>query len=314
MASPAEVRAYIEQQAKAAGLTPNDIRNLLTTAQKESTMGQNLVNPRSTARGVFQFMPKTGREYGLNGKGFDNRMDMAANVNAGIKFYKDNQRRVAPVLAKAGIPIDDPAAMYLAHNQGAGATRSIYRSLGTGKTINQLTNDEKARENGMDGMTAEQAIAMWGGKANRFAKNLGLSARGSTAVAPAPTPPKTPPTGLQPPPATQPTTPKLPAYLTGETPPLSPPPYAPMTDPLASLLPPPNAPTPSPPAPNMLSSTLMSGLGPMGGIPLPEPEPVTLASITKQVADNAETSRRNTLSSSSVDPMVYDIMRLIENS
>jgi hypothetical protein len=310
MASPAEVRAYIEQQAKAAGLSQNDIRNLLTTAQKESSMGQSLKNPKSSAKGVFQFIDSTGAQYGLNspdGKGFDNRLDMKANVDAGIKFYKANQKALAPTLRKLGIPVDDPAAMYLAHNQGAGGARSLYRSLGSGKTVNQiLKSDEKAKKNAMDGLTADQAIAMWGGKADRFAKKLGLAPGGAwkptdTVVS---SPPKLPPTP-------QATAPVIPPYLSGTSAPTTPPPYAPMQA-FQTPTPPQVIPqAPLQPQPTGLSSTLASTMMP---IPPIEPEPVTLESIIKRAADISGNKNRAGFGVPSIDPMTYDIMRLIENS
>lgn len=309
MASPAEVRAYIEQQAKTAGLTPNDIRNLVATAQIESSMGQNVASPKSTARGVFQFINSTGAKYGLNGKGFDDRLDYKRNIDAGIQFYKDNQRAMTPTLEKLGIPVDDATANYMAHQQGVDGAKKVYNAVGSGKPIEQVIGAKAAKNNAMAGKSVDEALSMWGGKIAKADSKNGLS---MPTMASART---TPPMGIQPPlPPAQVAPPKGPAYLTGETPSTTPTPYAPMLDPLAALLPPPNAPIPSTPAPNMLSSTLIPSLGQMPGIPTPEPEPVTLASIIKQAADVSGNAGRNTLSSGGVDPMVYDIMRLIENS
>lgn len=305
MASPAEVRAYIEKQARASGLSENDVRNLLTTAQKESSMGQNVSTPKSTAKGVFQFTNSTGAQYGLNGpegKGFDTRLDYKKNIDAGIRFYKDNQKAMAPLLKAKGIAPDDATAMYLAHQQGVKGARQIYNNLGTGKTINQILDDKRARNNGMDGMTADEALKLWGGKADRFAQKMGLGARTPTmASAPSTTPP---------PPITPYT--MVPSYFTKQQ------------DNQLSMMPvglQKNTPflfQAIPPAPVQppsmgLSSTL---LGPPSAIPTPEapPEDLNLASVIKRASDISGNKGRAGLGTASVDPMTYDIMKMIENS
>jgi hypothetical protein len=205
-----------------------------------------------------------------------------------------------------GIAADDATAMYLAHQQCVGGARKIYRNLGTGKTMNQIVGDERAKKNGMDGVTADAAVSMWGGKADRFAKKMGLASGGAWKPTGVPLQPA-PATTYAPPP---PPVPVVPSYLAGTSAPTPPPPYAPMQ---AFQTP---APPTIPQAPLQsssvgLTSSLMPSMMPIQPV---EPAPVTLESIIKRAADISGNKNRAGFGAPSIDPMTYDIMRLIENS
>ena len=54
--------------------------------QAESGRGKNLLSPKG-AQGPFQFMPPTGRDYGLNS--MDDRMDFNKSSEAAAKYLAD---------------------------------------------------------------------------------------------------------------------------------------------------------------------------------------------------------------------------------
>lgn len=90
-------------------------------AQLESGLNPAAANPRSRARGLFQFMPGTWAKMG----GGD-RLDPVLSARNGVRLMAQNREALARQLGR-------PAAeweLYLAHQQGAGGAAALLRNPG----------------------------------------------------------------------------------------------------------------------------------------------------------------------------------------
>jgi len=74
-----EIEELITILAKAFGL---DVAASLRQCEKESSFNCDAVHPVSGARGLFQLMPDTARQMGVN------RMEPAENVYGGLKYMR----------------------------------------------------------------------------------------------------------------------------------------------------------------------------------------------------------------------------------
>ncbi|OQW92920.1 MAG: hypothetical protein BWK79_00155 [Beggiatoa sp. IS2] len=83
----------------------------------------NAHNQGSGAKGLFQFIPSTAKQYGIQGKEFDPFI----NANAGAQLYLDNLKQVKKLTSNI-----TGADMYIAHQQGMGGYKSIQSALKTG--------------------------------------------------------------------------------------------------------------------------------------------------------------------------------------
>jgi hypothetical protein len=113
-ASP-EVKTAIINAANTYGVDPV---TLAQVAAKESSLGKNLVPPKGTARGVFQFIestwlgyvrkdPKIGVDTSLTRQQqLDARLDPQASANAGASYMADNARTIGST---------QPGDLYLSH-------------------------------------------------------------------------------------------------------------------------------------------------------------------------------------------------------
>lgn len=140
------------------------------------------------AKGLFQFVPETARQYGLAGLEFDpNR-----NTNAAAQLYLDNIRSIERGNVQGGHPYLsgslEPSGldMYMAHQQGAAGYRSIQNAIETGDfsrgdTRSHLLNNVSTRDfravTGMeyddfvessDQAMAETFVSYWDQKFNRI--------------------------------------------------------------------------------------------------------------------------------------------------
>lgn len=97
----------IAAAAQVAGVSPE---YLVTLAGVESTFDPNAANPRSSARGLYQFIDSTAKEYGLT-----DPTDPVQAIRAVGEFTRDNRARLTKAL---GRPPND-RELYLAHQQGA---------------------------------------------------------------------------------------------------------------------------------------------------------------------------------------------------
>jgi len=109
--------SIIEETAARYRISP---QLMLRIAQIESNMNPNAANPKSSARGVYQFLTKPGGSWSKYGQG-KNPLDPAANVDAGARYIRDNQAALRNKLGR------EPAdwEVYFAHQQGAGGAPAL---------------------------------------------------------------------------------------------------------------------------------------------------------------------------------------------
>lgn len=125
-------------------------------AEIESGMNPRAANPRSSARGLFQFMPATAQQYGLQ-----DPLDPAQAIPAAERFTEDNRNYLRKALGR------EPTAgeLYLAHQQGAaGATKLLTNPNAMAADV--LGQDAVTLNAGDPSMTAQQFSNQWINKFN----------------------------------------------------------------------------------------------------------------------------------------------------
>jgi len=108
VAPPEQVKAIIDQNV------PENMRPYAyKMAKGESSFNPGLVNTDSGAAGLFQFVPDTGKRYGVVGK---TALDPVANTKAFVKFTEDNKAQLTKLLGR------EPTwgELAVAHQQGVG--------------------------------------------------------------------------------------------------------------------------------------------------------------------------------------------------
>lgn len=138
---------------KAADETGMDVGYLRTMAKIESGGDPNASN-KSGAKGLYQFIPGTAKQYGLSGKEFDAK----ESALAAAKLSKDN----AAELQKHGIEAT-PEMLYLAHQQGVGGAVKLINAAKEGKSWDQLDSKLKRNmaANAGGGKSAKEFVDMW---------------------------------------------------------------------------------------------------------------------------------------------------------
>ena len=148
----ASVSDIIRAAATRYGVDPE---YMLRKAQIESGLDPLAANPKSSARGLFQFIAPTWEKYG---SGAD-PLDPAANADAAARLTRDNmttfQQRLgrAPTLGES----------YLMHQQGPGGAISLLRDPDAPAAA--VVGQKAIQYNGGDPrMTAGDFAAKWTGK------------------------------------------------------------------------------------------------------------------------------------------------------
>lgn len=134
----------------ANGLPPG---SLSVIRALESSGGRNLVNPRSRARGDFQFMPTTGRQYGLDDAG---RMDPIKSAEAAAQLARDNAALFRSRMGRE----PNVGELYLMHQQGAGGALKLLQA-GDQKAMDVVGVQETALNGGNSGTRASQLANKW---------------------------------------------------------------------------------------------------------------------------------------------------------
>jgi hypothetical protein len=149
---------------------------LARTAKIESGLNPDARNEFSGASGLFQFVPSTAKQYGL-----DDPTDPAASADAAGRLGRDNQQVLRAALGR------DPTAaeLYLAHQQGANGALALLANPNA-PAASIVGRDAVLQNGGSLGMTAGQFANLW---QNKF-EGGGMP---SQALAFAP-----PPTGIAP--------------------------------------------------------------------------------------------------------------------
>ena len=89
----------------------------------------------ANARGLFQFMPKTGRAYGL--KTEEDFYGIEKNADAGARLFIKNIRAAEKVTGASLTPETEYLA-YIAHNQGRGGLNQIFRAANGGRQPSKI--------------------------------------------------------------------------------------------------------------------------------------------------------------------------------
>jgi hypothetical protein len=125
----------------------------------ESGGGRNLVNPKSSARGPFQFMEKTGPEFGLLTE--QDRMDFNKSTDAAARLLLRNKKDLERQIGRPATA----GELYLAHQQGAHGAAKLLKNAD--KLAADVVGDpERIRLNGGDPatMTAGAFATKWTSK------------------------------------------------------------------------------------------------------------------------------------------------------
>ena len=148
MATRAELEAMIAREATAAGMNPQDF---IRMAQIESSFNPNAGAKTSSAKGLFQFIDSTAKNYGLK-----NVYDPVESTRAAIRLAKDNIKATG---AKDG------AEMYMAHQWGSGGFNKM-KNANPNASVESVLGASAAKNNAMAGMTVAQGWDYWRNKFN----------------------------------------------------------------------------------------------------------------------------------------------------
>lgn len=153
MSNKAKLDAAIAAaEAKYGDLPPGVLAKI---AKVESNYGENLVNPKSSARGPFQFMEQTGPEFGLQNE--NDRLDFDKSTDAAARLTVRNKKILEE---KLGRPVS-AGELYLAHQQGAGGALKLLAN--PDKLASDIRGAQAVKLNGGDpeSMTAGDFAAKW---------------------------------------------------------------------------------------------------------------------------------------------------------
>lgn len=125
-------------------------------AEIESGWKGDAANPKSSAKGYFQFINSTGKEYGLVGDDFDHRGTFDKELPAVQKFTEKNKAFLAEALGRE----PSPGEMYLAHQQGAGGAVRLLANP-KGRAVETVGADAIRLNGGSEEMTNEEFANQW---------------------------------------------------------------------------------------------------------------------------------------------------------
>lgn len=117
-AAPAAVRSVLERAAAQTGVSAS---LLAAIAKRESGFNPNAANPQSSARGMFQFLTETGKNYGLSSQ---DRFDPMKSAVAAGRYAQDN---LAFLRKHLGAEVQEADA-YTAHFMGPQGALNLLRS------------------------------------------------------------------------------------------------------------------------------------------------------------------------------------------
>jgi hypothetical protein len=135
---------------------------MLRVAQLESSLNPAAANPKSSARGLFQFISPTWKTYG-NGA---DPLNAAANADAAARFTRDNVATFRRAFNR------DPSTgeIYLMHQQGPGGALKLLQNPDV-PAISLVGADAIRLNGGNDAMTARDFANLWMRKADGAAQN-----------------------------------------------------------------------------------------------------------------------------------------------
>ncbi|HGM5046089.1 TPA: XVIPCD domain-containing protein [Stenotrophomonas maltophilia] len=160
--SKKEVLDIVEQVARQKGIPVDDFMRF-AHIETGGTFNERAHNTSTGAKGLFQFVPGSARQYHLTGHEFD----PTRNTEAAAQMYQDNLGSMARRNERTGHPYlsggDTPTGLdlYLAHQQGSAGYGSVQTAIATGtfgvvrnghgeeinmrrNVLNQIGSDAKA--------------------------------------------------------------------------------------------------------------------------------------------------------------------------
>ena len=158
--------------AQKYGVDPNALH---TIAKLESSLNPGAKNPHSSARGLFQFIDSTAKDYGLV-----DRYDPTQSSDAAARLARDNASSLRGVLGR------DPSVgeLYLAHQQGAGGARKLL-SNPTARAVDVVGADAVRLNGGNANMSAQEFANLWINKANSVSGGGGnTTVQGGLSITP----------------------------------------------------------------------------------------------------------------------------------
>lgn len=166
---PDDVASAIDTAAAATGV---DVKTLRTIAILESGMDPAAKNPRSTAGGLFQFVDKTARAYGLQ-----DRYDPMQAASAAARLTRDN---VATLTAALGQE-PEPWQVYLAHQQGGKGAADLLTASPERLAVDVVGREAVILNGGYDGQSAKSFAEMWREKYEAASQMAGEAPASSSA-------------------------------------------------------------------------------------------------------------------------------------
>lgn len=133
-----------------------DPQALATIARIESGLDPTARNPNSSASGLFQFVNRTGQQYGLQ-----DPFDPVQSSDAAARLTRDNAAQLRRTLGRE----PTPGELYLAHQQGAtGAARLL--SNPNARAVDVVGEQQVILNGGNPNMTAGEFANLWMNKMN----------------------------------------------------------------------------------------------------------------------------------------------------
>jgi hypothetical protein len=129
-------------------------------AQVESSNNPLAENPKSSAKGRFQFIDSTASEFGLDKVQFGTPEYEKAEKQAAVQFTANNQKHLKNVLGR------DPSygELYLAHQQGAGGAEKILTADPNANAMSILGEDQVKLNGGNENTTVAEFKQKWSSK------------------------------------------------------------------------------------------------------------------------------------------------------
>jgi hypothetical protein len=160
-----QVLDIIEDTAKKYDIPSDDFLRF-SSIETGGTFNPSAINS-SGAKGLFQMIPRTAKEYGISG----HELDPKLNADAGARFYEDNRKMLISAHAKdklpylSGEPQPSGLDMYLAHQQGAAGYHSLQDAIATGHFTGART-----RTNILNNLDKNELRTLTGTDYNDFVK------------------------------------------------------------------------------------------------------------------------------------------------
>lgn len=135
---------------------------MLRVAQLESSLNPAAANPKSSARGLFQFISPTWKTYG-NGA---DPLDAAANADAAARFTRDN----VAIFRRAFNRDPSTGEIYLMHQQGPHGALKLLQNPDA-PAVSLVGHDAVRLNGGNEAMTARDFANLWMRKADGAVPN-----------------------------------------------------------------------------------------------------------------------------------------------